>query len=379
MKKSLLFLVALIATANLHAKLENSVCKTCHPIIYQEYEQSAHSRSSIYRDSVHKAVWDKHPAKAKGNYNCAKCHTPSDHKLINGETKLSNNEIQKTEPISCLACHQIESIEKHEKSNKNIYTKKEKYIYSNDKEKRGKKVSFHEKSYLFGLIKIGSGSPYHKIDYTNENYYNGNSCMGCHSHKQNGKGFVVCDLGVKQGESKESCISCHMPKVKGPLANQKQSATHAYHGVTIHGITPKILSKYIKLSIKRGSDGFSIAIKNEATHTLFPQPLRLNQLRVTIQRGGKDIALETHSFARVIGKDGKPAMPWVADSVISDTTIKALETRVVKYKTAIEDGDRVRVEFGYYLANPKAAKKLGLDEGDSASKFIILKEARFEF
>ena len=379
MKKSLLSLVVLIATTNLYAKLENSVCKTCHPIIYQEYQKSMHSRSSIYKDSIHKAVWDKHPAKAKNNYKCAKCHTPSDHKLISGEMKLSDNEIQRTEPISCLACHQIESIEKHEKSNKNIYTTKEKYIYSKNEEKRDKKVSFQEKSYLFGLIKIGSGSPYHKIDYTNENYYNGNSCMGCHSHKQNGKGFVVCDLEVKQGESKESCISCHMPQVKGTLANQKQSATHAYHGVSIHGVTPKILSKYIKLSIEKSSDGFDIAIKNEATHTLFPQPLRLNQLRVTIKRDGKDIVLDTQSFVRVIGKDGKPAMPWIADSIISDTTIKALETRVVKYKTHIEDGDSVIVEFGYYLANPKAAKKLGLDDGSDASKFIILKERRFEF
>ncbi len=379
MKNSILLLVLLATATNLQAKLENSVCKTCHPIIYQEYEGSAHSRSSIYRDPVHKAVWDRHPAKAKNNYNCAKCHTPSDHKLISGEANLSSNEIQLTEPISCLACHQVESVEKHAKSNKNVYTDKKKYIYSNDKEKRGKKVSFKEKSYLFGLIKIGTGSPYHQIDYSNENYYNGNSCMGCHSHKQNGKSFTVCDLEVKQGESKESCISCHMPKVKGTLANQKQSVTHAYHGVGIHSVTPRILSEYIKLSMEKHSDGFSIAIKNEATHTLFPQPLRLNQLRVVIQRDSKDIVLDTHSFVRVIGKNGKPAMPWVADSIITDTTIKALETRVVQYNTAIESGDMVRVEFGYYMVNPKAAKKLGVDSGSDADKFIILKEKRFEF
>lgn len=378
MKKSMLLLLAIIATTQLYAKLENGVCKTCHPIIYQEYQKSIHSSSSIYKDSIHKAIWDRHPAKAKNNYNCAKCHTPSDHKLISGEEKLSSNEIQLTEPVSCLACHQIESIEKHEKSNKNIYTTKKKYIYSNDEAKRGKKVSFEEKSYFFGLFKVGTGSPYHKIDYTNENYYNGDSCMGCHSHKQNSKGFAVCDLEVKQGDSKDSCISCHMPKIKGNLANQKDSKTHAFHGVSIHNITPKILSKYIKLSIEKKSSGFVVNIKNEATHTLFPQPLRLNQLRVTIIRDGKDIELDTKSFVRVIGTDGKPSMPWVADQIISDTTIKALENRAVEYNNAIKAGDKIKVEFGYYLVNPKAAKRLKIDDA-SASSFIILKEEIFDF
>jgi hypothetical protein len=259
-----------------------------------------------------------------------------------------------------------------------MYTNKKKYMYSKDEAKKGKKVEFHEKSYLFGLIKVGSGSPYHKIDYSNESYYNGDSCMGCHSHKQNSKGFVVCDLEVKQSDSNESCISCHMPQVKGTLANQKESATHAYHGMSIHAITPEILSKYIKLSIDKGDNGFAVNIKNEATHTLFPQPLRLNQLRVTIERDGKDIPLKSYSFARVIGKDGKPAMPWIADVVLSDTTIKAHEKRVIKYDVAILKGDKVKVEFGYHLVNPKAAKKLGLSDKDS-SKFIILKDKIFKF
>ena len=374
MRYLILFLFVIFSTQS-YATLENTTCKKCHPIIYAEYQNSMHAKASVFNDPIHKAVWDKHPAKAKNNYKCAKCHTPSDHQLMAGETSLTANKIQKTEPISCQECHKIESIEKHTKANKNILTTKEKYFFSANKTLKGQKVIFKETHHLFGLLTTASGSPYHDIDYGNENFYNGNMCMGCHSHKQNAKHFSVCDMEIKQGKSKETCISCHMQKVKGNLANQKESITHAFHGHSIHHDTPTTLSKYIKLSIDNNKDGFTVNIKNEAIHTLFPQPLRLNQLKVSIERKGKVIPLKTESFMKVIGKDGKPAMPWLADSVLKDTLIKALETRQVTYDTPLQKGDVVILEFGYHLVNPKAAKKLGITD-ESSTKFIVLTKKR---
>ena len=377
MKTTFLFLLLFLGATTVHATLENSTCKKCHPAIFEEYQHSMHSKASVFKDPIHKAVWDKHPAREKGNYKCAKCHTPSDHGLMEGKTKLTDNAIQENEPISCQLCHRIQSVEEHTKANKNIMNQKEKYFFSADPELKGKKIEFREESSLFGLMTKTVGSPYHDIDYSNENFYNGNVCMGCHSHKQNGKGFTVCDLAVVQKDSKETCISCHMPQTKGSLANQKQNKTHAFHGANIHQGTPELLSKYVKLSLDKKADGFSVAIKNEATHTLFPQPLRLNQLRVSIERNGKTIDLKPVNFARVIGTNGKPSMPWLADSVLSDSTIKAHETRTVNYDTVLQKGDSVLVKFGYYIANPKAAKKLGIQD-PGATRFIVLTKKRFE-
>jgi len=358
------------------ATLENTTCKKCHPIISAEYQNSMHAKASIFKDPVHKAVWDKHPAKTKGNYKCAKCHTPSDKELLTKGGLPIQNEVQETEPISCQLCHKIQSIEKHTKANKNILTLKEKTFYAANKALKGKKVIFKEESHFLGMFKTTVGSPYHDIDYSNENFYNGNMCMGCHSHKQNSKGFAICDMEIKQGDSKETCISCHMPQIKGSLANQKQSATHAFHGHNIHNITPTTLSKYIKLSLVKKENGFKISIKNEATHTLFSQPLRLNQLKVTIERNEKHIPLETKSFVKVIGKNAKPAMPWLANEVLKDTLIKALETRTVSYDTVLKKGDAIVIKFGYYVVNPKAAEKLGITD-KTATKFIVLTSKRF--
>lgn len=374
-KSWITLLLLLAATIQTHAVLENTTCKQCHPVIFQEYQNSMHSRSSIYKDSIHKAVWDKHPAKEQGDYKCAVCHTPSDHSLMSGENTLSDNEIQQTEPISCQQCHKIESVEKHTKANKNILTTKPKTFFAANKVLKGTKVEFKEENSFFGMVTTKSGSPHHDIDYSNEGYYNGDSCMGCHSHKQNSKGFTVCDMEVKQGDSKENCVSCHMPQVKGSLANQKESATHAFHGHNLHGSIPISLSKYVKLSVKQNAHGFEVNIKNEAIHTLFPQPLRLSQLKVNIEREGKTLELKTESFAKVIGTNGQASMPWLADAIISDTSIKAHETRVVTYDTVLQKGDTVIVKFGYYMVNPKAAKILNITD-KSATKFIILTQER---
>jgi len=377
MSKPFALLFFLTLTTLTYATMENTTCKKCHPLIFAEYQNSIHSKASIFKDPVHKAVWDKHPAKAKNNYKCAKCHTPSDHALISGKRTLAENPIQQNEPISCQACHTIESIESHTKANKNRFTEKKKYFFSADEAKKGTKVVFKEESHFLGLFKTKVGSPYHDIDYGNEGYYNGDACMGCHSHKQNGKGFVICDLEVSKGDSKESCISCHMPKTQGSLANQIHTATHAFHGASIHNSSTKMLSKYIVLSLEKEADGFVVAIHNQATHTLFPQPLRLNQLRVEIEREGKTMALAPQNFLRIIGTNGKPSMPWLATEVLKDSTIKAHEVRKVAFKTPLKKGDVVTLKFGYYLVNPKAAQKLGIAE-KRATTFITLTKKRIQ-
>ena len=364
----------LLSYAQSNTKLENTACKKCHPVIFSEYQSSMHAKASPFKDPIHNAVWQRHPDNKSGHYRCAKCHTPADHLLAAKRAPLTDNAIQRDEPISCQSCHRIESIEKHAKANRNILHPKEKYFFSADKNRKGLKIEFKKESLMFGLATRVSGSPYHDIDYSNENFYNGNLCMGCHSHKQNSKGFTVCDLEVKQGDSKANCISCHMPQTKGSLANQKQSGTHAFHGANIHQGIPKHLSQYIKLSLAKYTQGFDIAVKNEVTHTLFPQPLRLNRLRVTIERGDTHIDLKPTDFRRVIGTDGKPSMPWLADTLLEDTTIKAGETRKIHYDTLLQKGDSVVVEFGYYIVHPKAAKKLALPDPE----FIVLTTKRFD-
>ena len=375
MSKLSLFFTFFLASLQLHA-LENAACKACHPIITAEYQRSIHARSSIYTDPIHRALWEKHPLKKEGRYACAACHSPSDPAVAGGNGVPADNAVQRSEPISCQGCHRIESIEKHARANRNVNTKKPRTFFSADPARRGEKLRFRERSSFFGLFQGKSGSPYHDIDYSDPIWYDGQACMGCHSHAQNAHGLTLCDLGVKQGDSKETCLSCHMPQKPGTLANQKQSATHADHTMNLHSQLSGDLARYLHLDLRRTPKGFDVLIKNDATHTLFAQPLRSAQLRVSIERDGKNLTLPPVTFARVLGKAGKPTPSWIADSVLRDDTLKALETRKIPFDTPLKAGDRVTLEFGYYRLRPKVAKKLGIDDPE-LTKFQVMKRKEF--
>ena len=366
--KTLLYILALssVLFANVHVDADTASCKKCHPTITQEFESSMHKKSSIYDDKVHKAIWDKHPAKDKDDYTCAKCHTPN-----------AKTEQDKHAGITCISCHTITSVDKHAKSNKNIYSGEKKTFYSAEAGRENEKVVYKTTTSWWGN-KTTIGSAYHDIDYTNKNFYDGKMCMGCHSHKQNAHKFDVCrteDEGAKN--VKENCITCHMPKVDGTATTVRLSKQHAYHGFAGARTEPRMLAKHVNLEFKNGSNGFEVSVENKAPHNLLTHPLRVVQLRVTHIKGNKHTDLKTHTFVKLIGRDGKPSMPWVANEVVKDNMIKANEKRVISYDSKLESGDKLEVVLGFYVVNPKVLKKLNLHNDKELTKFTILKSQYF--
>ncbi len=368
--KNVIYLLALasvlFASPDMSSMANVASCKKCHPLIAEEFESSMHKKSSIYDDKVHKAVWDKHPAKAKGKYKCAKCHTPN-----------AKEAKQKREGITCLSCHTILDVEKHEKSNKNIYTDKVKTFYSAEAGKENVMLKYKTTTTWYG-DKTTIGSAYHDIDYRNKNYYTGKMCMGCHSHKQNAHKFNVCvteDAGAKS--KKKNCITCHMPKVGGSATTVRKSAKHAFHGFAGARVEARMLGKYVDLTLNKSSNDFNIIVENQAPHNLLTHPLRVVQLRVVLVRDNKQIPLKTHTFVKLIGHDGKPSMPWLATEVVKDNMIKADEKRVVKFDDALQSGDKVEVVLGFYVVNPKVLKKLNLQDDKELTEFTVLKSQNF--
>ena len=365
--KTLLYILALSSLLFASAdKADTASCQKCHPTITEEFKSSMHRNSSIYDDKVHAAVWDKHPAKAKDKYNCASCHTP------NAKTQK-----EAKEGISCISCHTIIDVEKHAGKNKNVYSTKPKTFYSAEAGRETEIVKYKTTTTWYG-DKTTIGSAYHDIDYTNEAYYTGEMCMGCHSHKQNSHKFNVCkteEAGAKN--KKENCITCHMPKIGGTATTVRKSVTHAYHGFAGAHVEPRMLAKHVEFGLKKSANGFDISIHNKAPHDLMSHPLRVVQLRTTIIRGTKHISLKAHSFVRAIGTEGKPSMPWLATEVVKNSMLKADEKRVVSFSDALESGDRIEVVLGFYIVNPKVLKKLNLQDDKEISKFTVLKSQHF--
>ena len=363
---SLLFITSLFANDKMHQFAPSKDCKACHTKIYEEFKGSMHANSTPQKDPIHSAVWAKHPANKKAeHYGCGKCHTPASNKLdamlAKGQKALPEADNQtEQDGISCAYCHRIKSIEKHAKSNTNV-------------------ISPTLKSY-FGTRKEHIKSPYHEIvTEGNEPMRNGNICIGCHSHKMNKHKLNVCSTNIDNELDGANCVSCHMPKVDGSVSKLHKTKKHTFHGFAGSHYHSEMLTKYVGISLLREINDFVVNVDNQTSHALLLHPLRVALLKVSVTRDGKTTKLKNKVFVRVIGKDGKPAMPWAATTTLKDTMLKANEKRSVKYDFKLQKGDRVDVVLGWFLANPKALKPLKLTDEKVAKEFHVFKKESFEF
>jgi hypothetical protein len=341
-------------------------CKACHTQIYNEYTGSMHANSTPQKDPIHNSVWAKHPQNLKQErYGCGKCHTPAANNLDDMKTPgkkalpLAENETHQA-GISCAYCHRIKSIELHPKHNTNIMTDTEKNF--------------------FGNLTEHIDSPYHGIaSEGNEHMMNGNVCIGCHSHKMNKHKLNVCSTNIANEMDGANCVSCHMPKVKGSVSNLKERKEHTFHGFAGSHFHSDMLSKYVGISVLRQIDNFIVNIDNQTSHALLLHPLRTAVLRVSVTRDGKTTNFKDEVFIRVIGHNGKPAMPWAATTTLKDTIIKANEKRSVTYDFKIQKGDKLDLVLGWYLVNPQLLQTLKLDKEKVATKFTEFKKESFTF
>ena len=341
-------------------------CQACHTQIYDEYYGSMHANSTPQKDPIHASVWNKHPKNLKfEQYSCGKCHTPAaanlDKMLTKGQKAIPQaDNATHQEGISCAYCHRIESIELAKKSNINI-------------------MSELPKKY-FGTLENSIDSPYHAtIKTKNEHMQNGNVCVGCHSHKMNKHGLNVCSTNIDNEMDGANCVSCHMPKVKGSVTALKDTKEHAFHGFPGSHFNSEMLAQYVGISVLREIKAFKVNIDNQTSHAMLLHPLRLAVLKVQVTRAGKVTQFKDEYFKRVIGTDGKPAMPWAAKTEIANTMIKANEKRTIEYDFAIQKGDKVDVVLGWFLVNPKAIVKLNLADEKVATQFNEFKKQRFNF
>jgi len=374
MKYFYLILLSFLFSSTLIAN-ESKVCQKCHPIIYGEYAKSSHKNASIYNNPIHKAMWDKHPQNEKG-YTCAKCHTPSDIKALEN-AKITKNSVQTDEAISCIYCHTIKMIEEGDESNTNILSSKHREFYTAEKGKKGK-AEFKTVTSWFGLVKESSASPFHKIDYSNENYYTGNVCMGCHSHTNNEHSFDISMLDAAISDTdKNTCITCHMPQVPGTKVTLLNTKTHAYHGIAGIYHNTKSMGNYIEFKVSKNSSGFGVKVINKSNHALFGQVYRQGILKAEIIRDKKSIELEPFIFERILAKDGKEVMPWDADTTLKDTLIYA--KRDVVFNKVLQEGDTLKLVLGVKRISESGIKKLGLENTKDISTFKILKIQKFNF
>jgi len=344
---------------------KNKKCSECHVEIYNEYKASQHANSTVFKDEIHAAVYNRHPQKNRlQKYRCAKCHTPTADNMKelltvnNGVIPDIKNETQ-NESVACAYCHRIVDVKPAKAMSENIISKKPKKYFANLEKKHRSK--------------------FHTLETHIDIFENGKICMGCHMHKTNNKKFEVCSTENNDMDGKNNCITCHMPKVKGSISNVYKTNTHAYHGFPgIHGEMKKYLSKYVTLDISKLSKGFKVTIDHRATHSSTLHPVRMSKLVVSVKRGSEVFNLKSVNFFKLIGTKGKVSPPWLATEIVKDSRMGANMKKDFDFDFELKSGDIISAKFGHLLVKTKALKKFGLENSDEAKKFRVIAEKSFK-
>lgn len=348
------FLLLFLLVITLQAKyLDSKSCQECHEDIHYEHMRSMHSKSSLFSDEVHAKVKN---AVNENKYSCALCHMPSTKNLasmIRGLEQPNPSDVRQTDGVSCIYCHQIRDIYHSKQYNINFSS-----------------AVSGEKPTMFGNLINPDDSDKHSVS-QNEIYKNSEVCMGCHSHKQNAKGFEVCNT-KNEFDKTSDCIGCHMPKAPG--GNEKfnkkgrdEYITHEFLGVHSEAMVKKAVK--IELSYENGV--IDLDITNKMGHAIITHPMRLKYAKTTVSRAGKVI---WSNFAKtpledkeatfiIVFKDdkGDSAMPHKAVAYKVNQNLKAMSSKNVKYNVdALQKGDEITTQWISHPVNPKIAKKLNI-------------------
>ncbi len=237
-------------------------CGTCHPTIYKEWQESAHSRAWTNEVYQQKLKEKREATKSKREPTvCYDCHIPQSVLARLGR-KPRRRKDQKTfhEGVTCVACH----------------------------EHNGK---------IHGPF--GSKTDAHPVEknpvFTTKNVVT--LCKSCHNTNIGPVLKVVKDFeGSGLAAKGESCIGCHMTEVErhiavnalgNPIGQKRKGRSHRILGPR----DPEFLASAFKLQSKRNGKDIDVIVENKAGHKVPALTLRRFVFHVRqLDKNGAELA-----------------------------------------------------------------------------------------
>ncbi len=371
---------------------KSETCASCHPVIYNEWKQSMHAKSSAHVDKAHGAVHKKFVGAMKkagktGNYHCGNCHTPMAENvedLISGKAQLNSKEWKEVEGIGCAFCHRIESIIQKERFNSYTINKDGAYVVYSPSKSAPPSGILEKIKNLWN--RITSKKTPHNVSQSNL-FAEGEVCMGCHSHMINPKGAAIC---VMREEGGGDCLACHMDQSDGAPSISSTKTTHSSHlmpgGHNIEMLRQTVMLD-ARIESRKGERLIVIDVTNVIAH-VFPStnPMRIAFIKVTakdnqgniVWSNFKDSPMEDKKslfFKAFKAGDNVGVPAWAAESVAFDTRLKSGENRSIAYTVPIKDIKKVSVVLVYKLFPPKAIEMMGIPkDGINDKSYIVAKK-----
>lgn len=371
----------------------SKVCKECHTDIYKQWSGSMHAQSSALKDPIHGAFYRQvagdpttEGVKNAGTYPvCLQCHAPNAAK--DGKTKLDEN-VAYSEGVNCVACHTLEKyLGIHREDGKMQLGVQS---YSASEQLQGANAFFHEQGVAADRLRAGFeesgdlnphlgrsnlGKPYmseedvKELDLPmarNSMLKGSQACLGCHDKRNNPNRVALCQTGdeYKEGKSRETCQSCHMPVVNGVMS-------HAMGGGHDTAMLKRAVVLDLELDRKGGELMVAVSLENHQPHNVpTGAPFRNLVVKLTAHSKQGDVLWQNYKkhpmkedrkaylAYGMVDDHGKPAPPPKATQAGQDSRLKPFEKRVLNYTIAAAEVDTVRAEVFYNLLWAGLVKKL---------------------
>ena len=325
-------------------------CKGCHPTIYEEWSQTMHARAHHSRDPIYDAV-RKVRIKKEGQditRACGQCHNPRSSLIDDSPAALTG--------VSCATCHNVAAIldgPDRFGALRIRWALPGTFLGPHDLGK--KQIDAH---------KLGNAPPHMKDG--------AELCLTCHDQLQNDKGVAACTTGPewKAGESKETCVSCHMPLAAGPGTVDEKPDYHRSHrffgpraGWDNKDWAP--VPRGVRVEAKLNGQKLTVTLINDTGHG-YPSgfPGRMLLVFASGLDGKGESVWKTESVLNKVYVDDKggPTLAPYATSLKHDTRLKPNEQRVLTFEVP-KAVNKVNVQLAIRLLPPPLAKKLGLAGG----------------
>lgn len=349
-------------------------CKTCHPLVYEEWAGTMHAASHHSRDPLYAAVRRLRIEKEgdKIEAQCGACHNP--RSFARSETPAAKT------GVSCATCHNVEQVRA-------------------DSEQSGGRVGAQRLRWARPEVFLGPHNlgkqliSAHKLGYAPEHMKDGAKlCLACHGELKNTHGQPLCTTGVEWEKSggKETCVSCHMPLADGPGTIDGKPAYHRSHrfigpraGWANKDYAPTI--RGVKIDGTFRGQKLTIRLKNNTSHS-YPSGFPGRMLIVkAVGRSENDETVWTNFEAdpmkespkSVLNKiyvdaAGQPTLAATGIKLSRDTRLTPNETRELTFKVP-RSVHRVDIKLLLGLLPAKLADKLGLT-GSSLTGFRPIAE-----
>ena len=178
-----------------------TVCATCHPTHYEEWQGSMHAYAAVDPAFIKMQKLGQKETNGQVDQFCVQCHSPIVSKLGLAPVNYENEDLPPIglHGVSCQACHRISHV----------------------LEARNASFEYDSSSVIFGPLRQPVANTYHTSEY-NAIFETSELCGACHNvvNPREIKIENTFDewLQSPAAAAGQTCQSCHMPSYEGQAA-----------------------------------------------------------------------------------------------------------------------------------------------------------------